>query len=115
MPTRNRTSAKKAGSAFESLVEEELAGLGAFRKARNGNKDQGDIHLHDVPWFVIECKNTARVDLAGWHKELSVEIANASAQMGAIVHKRHGKGAAGAQWVTMDLDTLRRLLALAVG
>lgn len=115
MGTRNRASAKKAGSAFESLVEAELAPLGAFRKARNGNKDQGDIHLHEVPWFILECKNTARVDLAGWHSELSAEITNAKAEMGAIVHKRHGKGAAAAQWVTMDLETLRRLLALAVG
>lgn len=59
---------------------------------------------------VIECKNTSRPSLATWASEVEIERGNDDAIAGLIVHKRHGKGAAEDQWVTLTLGDLVALL-----
>lgn len=82
-------------------------------RPKNGTNDRGDIggvrtiRGCDV---VIEVKNRARMELAGWVDEAEVERGNADAGGGVVVHKRKGKGAAGDQYVTMTLDTFAWLL-----
>jgi hypothetical protein len=61
---------------------------------------------------VVECKDTSRINLAGWAAEAEVERANDDALVGLVLHKRHGVGDPGKQWVTM---TLADLVALLVG
>ena len=63
--TRNRASAKKAGTAFETQVAEylamKLADIRIERRAKTGAKDRGDIAgVKTVAGglVVIECKNT---------------------------------------------------------
>ena len=116
---RNRASAKKAGSLFESQVAGFLADAldddRIERRARNGSKDRGDVsgvRTATGERVVVECKNTARPDLAGWVREVEVERGNDDAPCGVIVHKRHGVGATrmGEQWVTMTLSDLAVLL-----
>lgn len=113
--TRTRASARKAGSAFESLV---VAFLAAHvddrieRRVRNGSKDRGDVsglrHLGER--VVVECKNHARLDLAGWLAEAEMERGNDDATAALVVHKRHGKGDPAEQLVTMRLIDLVALL-----
>lgn len=115
--TRSRASAKAAGAKFETDI---VAYLAAHvddrieRRARNGAKDRGDVsglrHLGNR--VVIEAKNCARTDLAGWATEAEIERGNDDALVGMTVHKRHGKGDPGDQWVTM---TVRDLVALVTG
>ncbi|MST50585.1 hypothetical protein [Mobiluncus porci] len=116
--SRNRQSAKKAGSSFERAIADYLAAHyqddRIDRRVKHGSKDRGDIagfRHHGQP-VVIECKNTTRLDLAGWAREADIERGNDDALAGIIVHKRHGKTSPAEQWVTMPL---RELLALLDG
>lgn len=113
--TRSRATARKAGSAFESEV---VAYLAAHvddrieRRARNGSKDRGDVSglRHMGERVVVECKNHARLDLAGWLAEAEVERGNDDAVAGLVVHKRHGKADPAEQLVTLRLVDLVALL-----
>jgi hypothetical protein len=112
--TRNRASAKKAGTTFERQVADYLAQHvddRIDRRAKTGSKDRGDItglrHLGER--IVIECKNTTRLALADWMNQAEIERGNDDALAGLIIHKRHGKANPGDQWVT---TTLRELTAL---
>jgi len=114
--TRNRASAKKAGSRFETLVASYLAGAldddRIERRARTGAKDRGDIGgvRHMGARVVIECKDCARPELAQWATEAEIERGNDDAAAGLIVHKRHGRGDPADQWVTCTLGDLVALL-----
>lgn len=112
---RSRASAKAAGSAFEKQVAEYLAAHvddRVERRTKNGVNDRGDITglKHMGMRIVIECKNTARINLAGWAHEVEVERGNDDAQVGIIAHKRHGNANPADQWVTMTLQDLVALL-----
>ncbi|WMI33004.1 holliday junction resolvase [Arthrobacter phage PeggyLeg03] len=113
--TRNRASAKKAGSSFERLVADYLATHvddRIDRRVKNGTKDRGDIAglRHMGHRVVIECKNTSKIALGGWATEAEVERGNDDALAGIIVHKRVGKGRPEDQWVTLTLGELVALL-----
>ncbi len=113
--SRTRASAKKAGTAFETLVADYLASHvddRIERRAKTGSKDRGDIGglRHMGERVVIECKNTARTDLSGWITEAEVERGNDDATAALVIHKRHGKGQAGDQLVTLTLADLVALL-----
>ena len=120
--TRNRASAKKAGTSFETLVAEylamKLADIRIERRAKSGAKDRGDIAgVKTVAGghVVIECKNTARDNLPAWIREAEIERKNDDEVTGAtvagvVVHKRHGKGKAAEQYVSMTLETFVTLL-----
>ncbi|AYN57846.1 RusA-like Holliday junction resolvase [Arthrobacter phage Eileen] len=113
--TRNRASAKKAGTAFERSVADYLATHvddRIDRRVKNGTKDRGDIAglRHMGHRVIIECKNTAKIALGGWATEAEVERGNDDALAGIIVHKRVGKGRPEDQWVTLTLGELVALL-----
>lgn len=115
--TRNRASAKKAGTTFERQVADYLAQHvddRIDRRAKTGSKDRGDIAGVRI-WgqrLVLECKNTTRLNLAGWMNQAEIERGNDDALAGLIIHKRHGNNQPGDQWVT---TTLRELTALLNG
>lgn len=109
--SRNRASAKKAGTSWESAIVEALIGHGwpyAERRRLNGNKDRGDIA--GIPGVVIEAKNTKTLDLAGSLAEAHHEAANAGAGIGVAWFKRRGKASALNGYVVMDGDTFLHLL-----
>jgi len=114
--SRTRASARAAGSTFERQVADHLAAHvddRIDRRVKTGAKDRGDIGGVRIPGgrrMVLECKNTAKMSLGSWQGEAEVEMGNDDAAVSAIVHKRHGKGKAGSQWVTMTLDDLVVLL-----
>lgn len=117
--TRNRQSAKSAGTLFETHVAGFLAdALGddrIERRARFGSADRGDIggvRSTTGERVVIECKDVAKLNLSGWVNEAEVERGNDDAAVGVVVHKRRGYGpkAMGGQYVTMQLRDLAVLL-----
>lgn len=114
--TRTRASAKDAGTRFETAVARYLAEHvddRIERRARTGGKDRGDISGVRAPGggrVVVECKDTSRINLAGWATEAETERGNDDALIGSVVHKRHGVGDPGKQWVTMTLADLAALL-----
>ncbi|TFH57297.1 hypothetical protein [Glutamicibacter arilaitensis] len=112
---RSRASAKAAGSKFERDIADHLAKTvddRIDRRPKMGAKDRGDIggvRVHGQK-LVLECKNTSRINLGTWITEAHTEAGNDDALAGVIVHKRHGVGAPGKQWVTMTVDDLIALL-----
>ena len=90
--TRNRKSAKAAGARFERLIADALAlhlqDDRIDRRPKTGAKDRGDIggvRLHGKR-LVLECKDTSRINLAGWAAEAAVERGNDDALAGIVVH-----------------------------
>ncbi|MGO1569600.1 MAG: hypothetical protein ACTHXC_16370 [Brachybacterium sp.] len=113
--TRSRSSAKAAGARFERQIADWLAEHlddRIDRKARTGSKDRGDIGgvRHRGERVVLELKDTARTDLAGWIREAHLEARNDDARIGAVVHKRRGTADPAQQWVSMTLADLAWLL-----
>ncbi|MBM9432358.1 hypothetical protein JVW63_01350 [Flaviflexus sp. JY899] len=113
--SRNRASAKKAGTQMETLVAGYLAAHVDDRIERrrlSGSKDRGDIAglRHMGGRVTVECKNTTRHDLGTWAAEVEIERGNDDGLAGIIAHKRHGKGRAEDQWITMTLGDLVALL-----
>lgn len=115
---RTRASAKAAGSTFERLMadyfRDALQDDRIDRRVKYGKKDRGDIaglRIHGQR-IVAECKNTMKLALGVWAHEAEEERGNDDALAGVIIHKRHGKGQPGDQWVTM---TAREFAAILTG
>lgn len=115
--SRNRQSAKKAGTRFERAIADHLAERLADdridRRAKTGSKDRGDIGGVRTPHggrLTIECKDVARLSLAQWVTEAEIERGNDDALVGIVIHKRLGVGDPGGQYVTMTVDDLVALL-----
>lgn len=116
--TRNRASAKKAGSAMESLVANFLAFRLADdrieRRTKNGNKDRGDItgiKSTSGDRVVIEVKDyRGELHASTWIREAHTEAANDDAAIGLVVAKRARTSVPGEQWVLMTLEDLAVLL-----
>lgn len=105
------------GSSFERLIADCLAEHvddRIDRRVKTGTKDRGDIGglRHMGGKVVVECKNVAKMNLAGWIGEAEVERGNDDALVGMTIHKRRGKGQALDQYVTL---TVRDLIALLTG
>ncbi|MFI1287430.1 hypothetical protein ACH4VM_02780 [Streptomyces sp. NPDC020792] len=111
MTNRNKTK----GSAWERAIVTALQAAGwpyAERRLAGSAKDRGDIA--GVPGVVIEAKNTASRNLAGWIDETELERVNDGAWLGVVWHKRTGKAAAADGYVTMTGAQFLALLGQAL-
>lgn len=109
---RNRASAKKAGTAWETEIVNYLTTQGwphAERRRLAGQADRGDIA--GVPGVAIEAKNTRALDLARAVDEATVEAGNAGVGVGVAWIKRRGKPSAADGYVVMAGETFVALLA----
>jgi hypothetical protein len=77
-----------------------------------GAKDRGDIANFRVASHrvVVECKDAAKINLAGWLGEAQDEATNDEALLGVVVAKRRGKGNPEDQYVVLALGDLMKLL-----
>jgi Holliday junction resolvase len=105
---------KAKGTAAETAVVKYLKENGFVnveRRTLQGQYDKGDIS--GIDGLVIEVKDHKTMTLGQWVEELKVEIENADAQTGAVIHKRRGKGDVGEWYATMPvwiyLELLREL------
>jgi hypothetical protein len=116
--TRNRASAKAAGSRFERLIADCLAHHvddRIDRRVKTGAKDRGDIAglRHMGGRVVLELKDYGgRYLLGPWLNEAETERGNDDAIAGAVVIKRRATGDPLEQVVVM---TVRDLIALLTG
>src|SRR6516165_8206559 len=115
--TRSRQSAKTAGTRFERQIADHRAHIleddRIDRRTKTGNKDRGDIsglRIHNQR-LVAEIKNTTRISLSEWVREAELEAGNDDALAGIVVHKRHGNGDPGQQYVTMTLNDFCALIS----
>lgn len=115
--TRSRKSARDAGARFERTIADwlkvRLNNDTIDRRVKNGRNDRGDIGGVKTALggrVVIEAKDAARHDLAGWLSEAQTEAGNDDAVIGAVVFKRRGTANPARQYVLMDLETFARLL-----
>jgi len=105
---------KQKGTAFETAVVDYVHGLMpdaiVVRQTMKGSKDEGDVAVYrDGRKFIIECKNTATIDLAGAVDEAAIECTNAAADLGIAVIKRRGKGV-GESYAVIKLEDLKWLV-----
>ena len=114
--TRNRTSAKKAGSSFEASVSGYLAANvddRIERRTRNGAKDRGDVSglRHMGARLVVECKDYGgRLLPAQWLAEAEIERGNDDAVAAVVVAKRRGTTDPASQFVLLSLGDLVAML-----
>jgi hypothetical protein len=113
--TRNRSSAKAAGTRFERSIADYLAENlddRIDRKVRTGAADRGDIGGVRIgsQRLAVECKDCSRMDLPSWTREAAAEAHNDGALLGVVISKRRGTTDPGAQWVHMTLDDLIALI-----
>ena len=101
----------RLGAGWEAAVVKYLQANGfpfAERRAKTGAKDKGDITGVN-PYLVVECKNEARIDLAGYMAEVEAETANADALIGVAWVKRRNKGI-DRSYIVMEPGIFLRLL-----
>lgn len=116
--SRNRASAKAAGTRMETLVASYLAEAldddRIERRARTGANDRGDISGVRTALgqrVVIEVKDYGGRVLPGpWIGEALTEAGNDDAPVGVVVAKRRGTTVPGDQYVLMTLHDLAVLL-----
>lgn len=115
--TRNRQSAKTAGTRFAQSVAMYLADVldddRVERRDKNGAKDRGDITgvKHMGGRVVVECKDYGGRFLVGpWLTETEVERGNDDALVGIVVAKRRRVARPDEQVVFMTLADLGALL-----
>jgi len=103
---------KAKGSAAERAVATWFAANGwpdAERRYDAGrHDDRGDIR--GVANAVLEVKNHQRIDLAGWLKELALEMENNGSDVGAVIIKKRGTSDVGQWYAVMPVEVLNRLL-----
>lgn len=116
--SRNRKSAKAAGTRFERSVADYLSEYfeddAVDRQVKTGSRDVGDIRgvYMRGSRVVIECKDYGgRHQLPEWLEEAEAERGNADAAYGVVVWKRRGVTAPEEQYVTMTLGTFARMVA----
>ena len=116
---RGRRSARQAGARFERQIADYLRDHiddRIDRRVTNGSKDRGDIGgLRLSPAIgggriAAECKNLARLSLAYGHAEAEIARGNDDAVAALLIHKRHGVGDPGKQWVTCTVDDVIALV-----
>lgn len=102
---------KAKGSRFEARIRDYLHDHGAphcERLPAGATNDRGD--LTGTPGVVWECKDHKRLELATWVNELEIEMRNARADIGAVIHHRRGKGDPGDDYATLPLRVYCLLL-----
>jgi hypothetical protein len=110
------SAASRKGQTFERLIANHLRDNLDDRidiRPKNGTNDRGDIggiRTTTGGKVVAELKNHNRMELGQWIKETETERGNDDAQVGVVIHKRKGAGQAGAQYVTLTVDSLILLL-----
>ena len=109
--SRNRASAKAAGTSWETEICRTLIAAGwphAERRRLSGAYDRGDVA--GVVGVVIEAKTTTKLDISAALNEATVEAKNAGARIGAAWIKRRGKASAADGYVVIDGTTFMQLL-----
>lgn len=114
--TRSRASAKKAGTSWETEIVRALNAHGwphAERRRLAGARDRGDIA--GIAGWVIEAKNTNRLDLAGAVDEAIAEARNDNTGVFGVSHgaawiKRKGRSKAEDGYVVLTGSTFMQLL-----
>ena len=108
---KKMSKSKQKGTSAETAVVNYLKDkwkIPAERRALTGALDKGDISgISDV---VFEVKNHKTMTLGQWMEELKVEVTNASAETGVVVHKRKGTTDVGEWYATMPVEVYINLL-----
>jgi Holliday junction resolvase len=99
------TPSKRKGSAWERDIAKYLVSQGwkhAERRAAGSTIDKGDIY--GIIGCVIEAKNEKRIDLAGYLKELEIEMKNAKADTGVVMIKKRGTSDVGQAYAVLPIE-----------
>lgn len=96
------------GARFRRLIRDYLDEAGMDPIARSDGEDGDDIRIA-LPSISIELKGSSQPRLGEWIRQASSQ---AGERIPVLIWKRHGRGAPGSQWVTLELGQFVRLLRL---
>ena len=102
------STSRRKGNRAEVEVAAALQRAGwqaVTSRAANGTQGGADL-ITDFP-MVVEVKNVARTDLAGWWRQA---VEQARDDLPVVIHKRVGHARAENWWVCMDMHTLLALV-----
>lgn len=103
------TSRRKGASHERDVVAWLKVNRPALRRTMfAGNNDAGDVG--GWPGVVIECKNQARIDLAGWVDQMEATVERCGADTGVVVAKRRGVTDPGRYYAVMTLERWEALM-----
>lgn len=119
--SRNRTTAKRAGSSFEQATVDYLKMAlrqpAVERIPMGGSKDRGDVgnvRTRAGSLVAVECKNESTLRIPQYLREAQAEAGHYGALCGVAVVKRRGVGMTpermGEQLVCLTLADFVRLL-----
>lgn len=73
------------------------------RIAKHGNRDEGDLRAHELPWLCVELKNTKALSLPAWGKELAAEVVHSGASHGVVLWSPPGVGVKNIdRWIALE-------------
>lgn len=100
---------KTKGDKFERLIRDTIveAEIPVDRIPAGASNDRGDLW---IPGATVQCKNGARLDLAGWWRQTTAQRDHNRHDLGFLVHKRVGVTEGLRQWVTIDVETMIEIL-----
>jgi len=102
------STSRRKGNRAEVEVAAALRRAGyeaVTTRAANGTQGGADL-ITDFP-MVVEVKNVARTDLAGWWRQAQQQAGD---DLPVVIHKRVGHARAEDWWVCMDMHTLLALV-----
>ena len=103
---------KAKGSRWESAVRDFLAdrlGVRVERVPAGASLDRGD--LTGVDGWAVECKDVARLDLAGWMDEATAEAGNVGVGVWPVVVLKRRRKPVADGYVVMPLWVWAEVLA----
>lgn len=112
------TPSKQKGTKTESALVNWLKEHGwpyARRLALKGVRDEGDVTLGDGIPVAIESKAVARLNLAGWMKEIEAEVENSGAEWGFVVVKKRGTQDPGEYYAVLPVKYLNEVMVKLYG
>lgn len=105
---------KAKGSAYERLIADYLIdrGVPCERIPAGATADRGDLWIPVIEFPTIDCKNHKAHSLGPWVDRAAEQAHNAGRHAGIVVHKRHGIGDPGRQYVTTSLEMFLSLMGI---
>ena len=104
-------TSRRKGRRWENEVVDYLNAHGFPSAERNEyiNAQAGDIL--GIPGWSLECKNGARLELAGWVDQARIQAVTAGSPWYAVIAKRKGAPDPGAAYVVTQLAPFAEFLA----
>lgn len=120
MAKSKAANARSKGIAYEGLVRKwfkQCFGFLSFDPSAGSGRKGSDIGFIGLPFIRGEAKNQKKMTLSAWLKQANLQAEQEGADIGFVIHKRHGignsievDGGIGYHYVTLRANDFARIL-----